>query len=146
MLRIPRTKNDDPLVLPLNDAALGVLRRLRSRSDGTGHVFISEETGKPFGYGPKHWFTEAVRQVEIKDFHWHDLRHTFATRLREKGVPLEDIADLLGHKGLGMTRRYAHTNLARLHQAVSRLARKPTGTRTDTGHSRGKNWRVVDEA
>ncbi|MCL6566384.1 MAG: tyrosine-type recombinase/integrase [Acidobacteriia bacterium] len=90
--------------------------------------------------------SEAVREAGIEDFRWHDLRHTFATRLREKGVPLEDIADLLGHKGLAMTRRYAHTNLERLHQAVGRLARKPFGTKTDTGQSRRRSRRAVGAA
>jgi site-specific recombinase XerD len=56
------------------------------------------------------------------DFHWHDLRHTFATRLRRNGVPLEDIADLLGHRGLAMTKRYAHTDMSRLRQAVRLLS------------------------
>ena len=56
----------------------------------------------------RHWFDDAVIEAEIKNFRWHDLRHTLASRLRMKGTPLEDIADLLGHKSLTMTRRYAH--------------------------------------
>jgi len=47
---------------------------------------------------PKHWLASAVRQAGIRDFHWHDLRHAFAARLSQKGVALEVIADLLGHK------------------------------------------------
>jgi len=43
-------------------------------------------------------FDDAVIEAGIKNFHWHDLRHTFASRLRMQGAPLEDIADLLGHK------------------------------------------------
>ncbi len=51
-------------------------------------------------------FDDAVAEAHIKNFRWHDL--PFASRLRMKGAPLEDVADLLGHKGLWMTRRYAH--------------------------------------
>jgi integrase len=135
VLHIPRTKNEEPLHLPINDSALAVLRRLKARSIGMGRVFISQETGKPLNC-PKHWFTDAVRLAGLTDFHWHDLRHTFATRLREKGVALEDIADLLGHKTLAMTKRYAHISMDRLHQAVKHLSVVvPTDTTTDTKQS-----------
>ena len=126
MLHIPRTKNEEALHVPLNEAALAALRVLLSRGDGTECVFRSEATGEPLK-GSRHWFESAVRAARIKDFRWHDLRHTFASRLRMKGVPLEDIADLLGHKSLMMTRRYAHLGPSRLHEAVARIA-----GRTDT--------------
>jgi integrase len=137
-LRIPQAnmKNAKPLTLPLNDAAMKILRRLhksagKSAREGT-RVFLSEETGRPLNY-PKHYFTKAVREAGIKDFHWHDIRHCFATRLRRNGVPLEDIADLMAHKGLAMTKRYAHTDMGRLHQAVAGLRNSgSTGTTTDT--------------
>jgi integrase len=131
VLHIPRTKNEEPLHVPLNKDALAILRKLQAHGNGKDQVFCSRETGKPLG-GPKHWFTAAVREAGIEDFHWHDLRHDFATRLRRAGVPLEDIADLLGHKTLAMTKRYAHISMDRLRDAVSRLAEEPTGTRTDT--------------
>jgi integrase len=142
VIRIPRTKNEEPIHLPLNDWALTVLRKLKARSNPTGRVFISEETGKPLNC-PKHWFTDAVRLAGIADFHWHDLRHTFATRLRGRGVALEDIADLLGHKTLAMTKRYAHISMDRLHQAVNQLPVAPTDTTTDTEQSRPTQARVA---
>jgi integrase len=137
-LHIPQAnmKNGEPLTLPVNDSAMRVLRRVRARSAGTGRVFLSEETGRPLNY-PKHWFAKAVCKAGIEDFHWHDLRHCFATRLRQTGVPLEDIGDLLGHKGLAITKRYAHTDMGRLRQAVARLSRKRTGTRTGTDTTDG---------
>jgi site-specific recombinase XerD len=86
----------------------------------------------------EHWFPGALQAAGIKDFHWHDLRHTFASRLRQSGAPLGHIAELMGHKGLSMTRRYAHLSIANLHEAVSRIstdtpiAPGPIGeTRTD---------------
>jgi integrase len=65
----------------------------------------------------RHQFFEAAG---IKDFRWHDCRHTFASRLRQSGTPLGNIAELLGHKTLAMSRRYAHLSIANLHEAVSR--------------------------
>jgi integrase len=65
------------------------------------------KTGEPLENG-RHWFDDAVIAAAIKKFRWHGLRRTFASRLRMKGAPLEDIADLLAHKSLTMTRPYAH--------------------------------------
>jgi integrase len=129
MLDIPRTKNEEPIHVPLNDAAIAALKVVHERGDGKGRVFQSEKTGEPLENG-RHWFDDAVIEAGIKNFHWHDLRHTFASRLRMKGTPLEDIADLLGHKSLTMTRRYAHLGPNKLHAVVSLL--KPSDPRSDT--------------
>ena len=129
MLNIPRTKNEEPIHVPLNDAAVAALRVVHDRGDGRGRVFQSAKTGEPLENG-RHWFDDAVVEAGIKNFRWHDLRHTFASRLRMKGAPLEDIADLLGHKSLTMTRRYAHLGPNKLHAVVSLL--KPTATTTAT--------------
>ena len=129
MLNIPRTKNEEPVHVPLNDAAVAALRVVHARGDGKGRVFQSKKTGEPLENG-KHWFEDAVILAGIKNFRWYDLRHTFASRLRMKGVALEDIADLLGHKSLTMTRRYAHLGPNKLHEVVSLL--KPSDPRSDT--------------
>ena len=75
-------------------------------------------------------------EAGIKKFRWHDLRHTFASRLRMKGAPLEDIAGLLGHKSLTMTRRYAHLGPNKLHVVVSLLNSTATTTATAETDSR----------
>jgi integrase len=129
MLNIPRTKNEEPIHVPLNDAAVAALRVVHSRGDGRGRVFQSSRTGEPLENG-RHWFDDAVAEAQIKNFRWHDLRHTFASRLRMKGAPLEDIADLLGHKSLTMTRRYAHLGPSKLHAVVSLLGASDTGSDT----------------
>lgn len=121
MLNIPRTKNEKSVHVPLNDDAIAALRVVRDSGDGRGRVFQSAKTGHPLGNG-RHWFDDAVIEAGIKNFRWHDLRHTFASRLRMTGAPLEDIADLLGHKSLTMTRRYAHLGPNKLHAVVSLLA------------------------
>ena len=132
MLDIPRTKNEEAIHVPLNDAAIAVLKVVHARGGGKGRVFQSEKTGEPPENG-RHWFDDAVIEAGSKNFRWHDLRHTFASRLRMKGTPLEDIADLLGHKSLTMTRRYAHLGPNKLHAVVSLL--KPSDPRSDTGQN-----------
>jgi len=53
-------------------------------------------------------FVPALKKAKIEDLHWHDLRHTFASRMVMAGVPLLTVSKLLGHKTLAMTLRYAH--------------------------------------
>jgi integrase len=62
-----------------------------------------------------------VFKAKITNFRWHDLRHTFTSRLRIKSAPLEDVADLQGH------RRYARLGPNKLHALVSLL--KPSDAR-----------------
>lgn len=117
MLNIPRTKNEEPIHVPLNDVAIAALRVVHGRGGPRGRVFQSAKTGEPLENG-RHWFDDAVVEANLMGFRWHDLRHTFAGRLRMKGAPLEDIADLLEHKSLTMTRRYAHLGPNKLHRVV----------------------------
>ena len=66
-------------------------------------------------------FGPALKRARIENLHWHDLRHTFASRLAMKGVSLHEIKELLGHKTLAMTLRYAHLSPTHLHHAVRQL-------------------------
>jgi hypothetical protein len=71
--------------------------------------------------------------VEIKNFHWHDQRETFASRLRMKRTPIEHIVDWLRHKSLTMTRCYAQLGPNKLHAVVSLL--KPSATTNATSEN-----------
>ncbi|MGC2464603.1 MAG: tyrosine-type recombinase/integrase [Candidatus Acidiferrum sp.] len=119
-LTIPRTKNGDPITLPLNGDAMRALQIFRSRGDGTGRV-VRNSRGETLNV-TAHWFPDAVRAAKIAPFRWHDCRHCFASKLRQAGVPLGNIAELLGHKGLAMTKRYAHLSISNLHDAVGRIS------------------------
>jgi len=116
---IPRTKNDDQVVVPLNDVALRALAIFRARGEGRGRV-VRSAAGKTLTVNA-HWFP-AVRSVGITNFCWHDCRHTYASRLRQTGTPLGNIAELVGHRGLAMTKGYAHLSICNLHDAVSRIS------------------------
>ena len=56
----------------------------------------------------RRWFEDAVEEAKIENFHWHDLRHSFASRLVMAGVPLLTVSQLLGHHSITMSERYAH--------------------------------------
>lgn len=92
--------------------------------------------------GPHTRFERALKDAKIERFHWHDLRHTAARRLRLKGAKLEYIVEFLGHKTLATTKRYAHLRLTALQDVVARLEENPTvrkgtftGSRTGPGLS-----------
>jgi len=61
-----------------------------------------------------------VEKAQLPDFRWHDLRHTFASRLVMAGVPLRAVQLLMGHKCIETTLRYSHLGETELHQAVER--------------------------
>ena len=66
-------------------------------------------------------FQRALREAGIEEFVWHDLRHTFASYLVMSGVPLTSVKELMGHKTLAMTLRYAHLAPDFQREAITRL-------------------------
>lgn len=62
-----------------------------------------------------------VKKAGIENFHFHDLRHTFATRLVQSSVELNKVRELLGHKSISMTMRYTHHCPDSLRSTVSVL-------------------------
>lgn len=100
---LPKTKNHEPRHIRMNQTVRAVFDGLTKRGQ---FVFCKENGGRYTKVpGP---FEDVVRRAEIEDFHFHDLRHTFASNLVMKGVSLLTIKELLGHKKLDMTLRYAH--------------------------------------
>ena len=63
----------------------------------------------------------ARKKAGLEDVRFHDLRHTFATRLVQSGVDLYTVEELLGHKTITMTMRYAHHNIESLRHGVEVL-------------------------
>jgi integrase len=148
VLRGETTKSKRTRVVPISTARLkAVLHWLRLDADNEkkpaeGLVF-SDEIGEPIGRFRTAWVTavlkahsvtpqwksynwtaltpeckEAFRRINL---HWHDLRHEYASRLVERGVPLAQVRDLLGHASIMTTERYDNQKLENLQAAVLKL-------------------------
>lgn len=82
-------------------------------------------------------FETVLKKSGIMGFRFHDLRHTFASHLVMLGVDLKTVQELMGHKTIEMTLRYAHLSPAHKRSAVESL-----GSQMDTfwtpGHSEGE--------
>lgn len=127
-------KNDDYLGVPLTERAFQVLKELHKAPCLSGHVF-HENGRKIYDRQLQRAFRGLLKKAGISNFHFHDLRHTFASYLRQNGVDLHTISKLLGHRDLRMTKRYAHLNVDALRAAVSRLDGHILGTVTDEKHA-----------
>mgnify|MGYP000076272700 CR=1 FL=1 len=63
----------------------------------------------------------AVKDAELEDFRFHDLRHTTASYLAQSGATLLEIADVLGHKQIEVTKRYAHLCIEHKSSLINRV-------------------------
>jgi integrase len=115
------TKNGERREIPINNSLKAIFldRNLIRRID-VPYVFYDPVTGDHY-QDVKRSFHTALRRAKIKDFKFHDLRHTFASHLVMAGVDLTTVKELLGHKTLTMTLRYAHLAPSHKVNAVDML-------------------------
>jgi integrase len=104
------TKNGDRHEIPINNTLRAILLSQQRRLDIPPYCFYDKATGKPYKEVKKS-FATACWNAGIKDFRFHDLRHCFASSLVMAGIDLMTIKELLNHKSLTMTLRYAHLTL-----------------------------------
>src|SRR5690349_9056702 len=83
------------------------LLTLRETSGDAEYVFVNPDTGTRYT-DVKKSFSAACRKAGITDFRFHDLRHTFGTRLADAGVDVVKIKELMGHASIVTTMRYIH--------------------------------------
>ncbi|WP_447601037.1 tyrosine-type recombinase/integrase [Nitrospira sp. Nam80] len=123
---VVRSKNGERRTLPINQTVLGVLKdRAKVRALQTDLVFPSQAQTPLEGSHLRRAFRSALKRARIDDCRFHDLRHTFATRLVQDGVDLYKVQRLLGHKTPLMTQRYAHHDPESLREGVEVLDRRP---------------------
>jgi integrase len=105
-------KNGQPLPLPLNDIAMGVLTRLSAGWKHATHVFTYNK--KPFHKANADGFKEALKRAGIADFRFHDLRHTWASWIVQNGGDVNMLRSAGGWQSAEMVARYAHLSSKQL--------------------------------
>jgi len=114
LVTVERAKYSKKRSIPMNETLFNLLMQPR----------VLDTRNRVFPYSAsavKDAFSRARDKAGIKNFKFHDLRHTFATRLVQNGVDLYKIKDLLGHKDLQMSMRYAHHCSESLRSSVEIL-------------------------
>lgn len=112
---------------------------LLARKQDTGHIF-TDERHKPFSTEQLNSRLACVcRRAGLRIITWHKLRHTFATQLAMKGVPLPTVQALLGHSSVTTTMRYAHVAPSSLRHAIELLNPKAVHS-LDFGQPVGNLW------
>jgi integrase len=122
------TKNDEALGVPLNDLAVSVLQRRM----GEQSAFVFTWRGKPLGQVNTKTWRAALRRAGIPNFRWHDLRHTWASWLRQNDVPTWVLQELGGWKSESMVRRYAHMSVKHLAPYADQLIFEGKSGHTET--------------
>jgi len=140
MVYLEKTKTNEARQIPIGDDLAKVLKEIRKEQELTSeYVFTyrkSEDKLKgsrpvrkrtrpapePMGIvNVKSAFKSALTRADIEDFRFHDLRHTFASQLIMRGGTLKDVQEILGHKTMTMTLRYAHLSQEHKKKAVNLL-------------------------
>ena len=130
LVRVEKTKSGKIRYVNINSVLSKTLENLKAQ-DGE-FLFTNPETGQPLK-DVRTAFKSACRRANIKNLRFHDLRHTFASRLVESGVDLITVKELLGHSTVKITERYTHPNQSLKKEAVELLAKKP-GKSDDMAH------------
>lgn len=108
------SKNGMPRSIPMNRVLFDLLSS-KEKGLATDRVFpVNRSTLSKV-------FHALCQELGIEDFRFHDLRHSFSTRLSQSGCNVFQIMSLLGHKSLSMTARYSHFNTESLRSVVNQL-------------------------
>ena len=115
---VATTKNGQPKVLPLTDS---VIQELQLFNKNDNSLIFESKVKEDVAYCFTKPWKKALEDAEIKDFRFHDLRHSCASYLAQSGASLLEIADVLGHKQISVTKRYAHLCIEHKSSLINRV-------------------------
>ena len=121
VITLYETKNGEIRFLPLTSHALEVMKaHYKNRATVSDYVFPSPRNPRQ-PWDIQFAWDNAIKAANIKDFRYHDLRHSAASYLAMNGASLNEIAEVLGHKSLQMVKRYAHLSEAHTSSVVASM-------------------------
>jgi integrase len=116
VIKILRPKGGKDQHIPINAEARRALAILKALAPKSEFVCPDNDYDQH-----RDWWLAVLSAAAVEDFHWHDLRHTFASRLVMNGVDIFTVCRLMRHKNVQVTMRYAHLADKHLAAAVSKL-------------------------
>lgn len=119
-IHIRTSKTDKPRTIPMNKAVREELVRLYDARKNDQAVFCNQRGTRH--KRPNVTFYCYCKKLGIEDLHWHDLRHTAASRLADAGASPFVIAEILGHADLRQTKRYTHATSDAKRRAVEAIS------------------------
>lgn len=131
---VEETKNGETRKIPMNKQLTTILKNVKDKTRSSEYVF--SVNGNPYGDIKTGWW-KALEEAKIENFRFHDLRHTFGSRLGMAGVDIKTIQELMGHKDIKMTMRYSHPTPEHKKHAVEVLDRSHSNIHNIT-HSKKK--------
>jgi integrase len=129
---VKETKNNESRAIPINDTLMDTLLKLKKDSNSEYVFTTHKENPYISDTAWKKTWTAALRRSGIEKCRFHDLRHSFASRLVMGGVDIVTVQELMGHKDITMTKRYSHPTPQHKKQAVERLNLAGMDTYLDT--------------
>jgi integrase len=117
---LSKTKTDEPRQIPINDDLADLFKDIRKKNQLRSEYVFCNDKGKSFK-DIKVSFNASLKGAGIEDFTFRDLRHTFASHFIMKGGSLKELQEILGHKNITMTMRYAHLSQEHKKKAVNLL-------------------------
>ena len=129
---LSRTKTDESRQIPVNDDLTELFKSIRQRVQLRSEYVFCDKKGRAFSE-IKTSFKATLRRAKIENFRFHDMRHTFASHFVMRGGSLKELQEMLGHKTIAMTMRYAHLSQEHKKKAVN-LLNGLTASQNDTCH------------
>jgi integrase len=120
LISIEDSKNGEKRKVPMNSQLTNTLKDVKKIGNNSEYVFCNKK-GEPL-QAVKRSFGTALKKAGIRNFKFHDLRHTFASYMVMSGVDLATVKELMGHKDIRMTLRYSHLSPGHKRDAVERIA------------------------
>ena len=114
------TKNGESRSVPICELVMNWLKERELTSDT---LLFPSKSDPNETYDIRSAWELAVKKANIQDFHFHDIRHTTASQLCLRGFSLRDVAEILGHKCLQVSKNYAHLSNDHKRKLVNSIER-----------------------